>query len=885
MEGKCGWKWIFTNFFLVILSLLIAAEPSGAQTVRQITDSKTTVAGPGALDDAGTAVFTGASTDQLGTNPKHTFVVLKFDAASGAGTTLFSAPDGVSPLVSVSDDGQWLAFPSPSDLTGQNHDQSIELFVMRSDGSQLLQLSNDPAPNAGSVTLVALSGNATRVAFLSNSDPLGSNPQHRVQLFVVNRDGSGLRQLTQAAAGSVGAVSISDDGSRIAFTHAADLTGANPDLGSEVFAINADGTGLRQLTNTPADFSSSSPALSGNGQRIAFQSNGNLTGGNADNQTEIFIVNWDGTGMRQLTTTRTLLGITGDPASMSPSISDDGVYIYFFSNHSVLLAFPPINLDANYEIFRVKNDATGLRAITSTNILTVLACALPTVSGNANRIAYLELGFSSLALRVCDGTGGSQRTLVTYDLVFNGQADLSPDGSRVVFVQSTGLLGGGRLRRVQRDGSDPATIGTLGGTPASPSIAADNRTIAFSSTGDAGGNSDGSEEIYTIQADGSGLLMLTSAGEDFASQNPVIAANGSWIVFDSNADLTGSNSDGSREIFRVAPGGSGLAQLTTGPAGTVSRAPRPDASGDWLVFESNADLDGGNPDGTYEVFRMRLDGTGLQRLTTDPLNSSGAADISGDAGLVVFASTADLAGTNPEFNAEIFSFESSSGTLRQLTSFAGGGSGSPRISGNGQWVYFNSDAPVFEQDPDNPSDLYRVPAAGGPIQRVGALRAGVLGAIGGVDLGGMSIGLGGGSALATGDSGESAVFSGIGNFTEANPDLLPELWMIDRLEVPVFTIGKENPTVLRWSILSGPVRYDAIRGDVSALGPAGLGPVACLENDSPDADTAGFADPAAPPAGKSWFFLFRGSQGLLDGPGSYGQGTYGERVPSTGDCP
>lgn len=887
MEKRYGQERTVLNIILTGLLCAFLAPPASAQIVKQITDFKTTVAGPGALDDAGTAVYTGASTAQLGNNPQHAFLVLKFDAATGAGTTVLSAPDGVSPLVSVSDDGQWLAFPSPSDLTGQNHDQSIELFVMRTDGTQLMQVTNDPAVNGGSVTMVAMAGNGSRIAFLSNCDPLGTNSTHETQLFLVNRDGSGLIQLTFAVSGSFGAIAISDDGTRLVFAHDADLTGGNPDLGSEVFAINADGTNLRQMTSTPAEFESGSPALSGNGTRIAFQSNGDLTGGNADNQTEIFIINWNGTGLRQLTTTQTLLGITGDPASMSPSITDDGVYIYFFSNHSVLLAFPPINLDANFEIFRVKNDGTGLRTITNTAILSVFACALPTVSGNANRITYFELGPSSLAIKAADGTGGSQRTLVTYDLIFNGQADLSPDDSRVVFIQSTGLLGGGQLYRIQKDGSDLATVGSLGGTPASPSIAADNRTIAFSSTGDPGGsaNSDGSEEIFTIQADGSGLRMLTSASADFDSSNPVITSDGNWIVFDSNADLTGSNADASREIFGVHPDGTGLIQLTNGPAGTTSTAPRPDALGNWLVFESNADLDGGNPDGTYEVFRVRLDGTGLQRLTGDPLHNSGTPDITNDGNWVVFSSTADPLGTNPEFNAEVFSFDISSGTLRQLTTMAIGNSSGPRISGNGIWVFFNSDAPIFEQDPDNPSDLYRVPATGGTIQRVGGLRAGVLGSIGGIDLGSMSIGIGGGNAIASGDSGDISVFSGIGNFTENNPDLLPEIWVIDRLTPASFSIGKDSPTVLHWSIESGPVRYDAIRGTVSQLSSTGLGPVTCLENDSPDADTTGFGDSPDPASGEAFFYLYRGSQGLFDGPGSYGHGFFGERVPSSGGCP
>ena len=80
--------------------------------------------------------------------------------------------------VSVSDDGQWIAFISNGDLSGQNHDRSYEVFVMRADGTQLTQLSNDPAVNGGSVIAVAMAGGASKVAFFANTNPLGGNPNH-----------------------------------------------------------------------------------------------------------------------------------------------------------------------------------------------------------------------------------------------------------------------------------------------------------------------------------------------------------------------------------------------------------------------------------------------------------------------------------------------------------------------------------------------------------------------------------------------------------------------------------------------------------------------------------------------------------------------------------
>jgi Tol biopolymer transport system component len=864
---------------LTLFLLLLAAVPVAAQTVRQVTDDKTTLASPGALDDAGSVVFAGASLDIGGANPSHTFQVVRFDAVTGAATQITSTPDGTAALVSISDDGQWLAFASPADLVGQNHDQSTELYVMASDGTQLAQLTDDPAVNAGSVSAVAISGDGSRVAFTANTDPLGTNPANLGQLFTIDRDGTGLAQVSTLTDGSIGAFSISDDGTRIAFSHAGDLPGGNPALGGEVFAIDADGTNLRQLTSSPMGFGSSSPSLSGNGLRVAFQSDADLTGGNAVNQDEVFIVDWDGTNLAQLTTTGQVLGLLGDPASGSPAITDDGQVVVFQSNNSRL--FPPLNVDGNFEIFRINVNGTGLTPLTGT--LLEAGSFLPVVSGSGNRIAFYGVD-TDIKLQVMDGNGGSGLDLLVFDLVLNAQPDVSADGSRVAFVKSTGLFGGDQVWKVESDGSGLAQLTTLAtGGAAGPSLSGDGQTIVFSADGDpTGGNVDASGEIFSIQADGTGIAQLTSGAADTASQQPVLAASAGVVVFDSDADLTGGNADLSREIFKVNLDGTGLVQLTNGILDTTSRLPQVDDSGTWAVFESNADLDGGNADGSFEVWRVRTDGGMLQRITGDPVEGSGSPDVSGAGDLVIFTSTADPLGTNPELNAEIFSWNPANSTLTQLTSFAEGSSGGARLSGDGAWVYFSSDAPIFESDPDTPTDLYRLPVAGGPIERVGALRAGAVGGIG-------PIGLGGGGAMVPDATGDTVVFSGIGDFTEANKDLLSELWVIDRQAVPVLDVDAGSPAAVAWTHNSGPLRYDAIRGDIASLADGGatvdLGPVICLEDDSPDADTVGFEDTDQPVPGQAFFYLYRGTQGLLDGPGSYGAASDGrERLAGAGDC-
>jgi len=243
--------------------------------------------------------------------------------------------------------------------------------------------------------------------------------------------------------------------------------------------------------------------------------------------------------------------------------------------------------------------------------------------------------------------------------------------------------------------------------------------------------------------------------------------------------------------------------------------------------------------------------------------------------LVAFSSSADLVGENPEHNREIFVYDLDAGTTTQLTSYAKGDSTAPRFSRDGRYVFFLSSAPITEDDPDDPDDLYRVEVATGEIVRVGGLRFGVP------------------ERPAVDETGNLVAFSGVGEFTSwENPDLMNEIWVIDGTVPPVIRVGKETPTLVAWDVESGPIRYDVIRGDLEKIAGPGpgdtvdLGPVACIEDGSPDADTRGDEDPEGPAAGHGFFYLYRGSQGLAAGPGSYGTSSDGrDREPSSGDCP
>jgi Tol biopolymer transport system component len=130
---------------------------------------------------------------------------------------------------------------------GPNQDD--EIYVMNADGSEQTNLTNNPANDWGP----AWSPDGTKIAF--NSMRTGNLPQ----LFVMNVDGSGIKQLTEEEAEYP---AWSPDGSKIAFMSSI------PDY--EIYVMNVDGSGLTRLTNAPGE--DGWPAWSPNGKKIVFES-------------------------------------------------------------------------------------------------------------------------------------------------------------------------------------------------------------------------------------------------------------------------------------------------------------------------------------------------------------------------------------------------------------------------------------------------------------------------------------------------------------------------------------------------------------------------------------------------------------------------------------
>ena len=186
-----------------------------------------------------------------------------------------------------------------------------EIWVMNDDGSGLVQLTTGMRAEAP-----AWSPDGSRIAF--HADLGGTN----YDIYVMDAGGGNIVRLTADPA-TDGFPDWSPDGTKLAFRRIVSGT-------SQILVMNADGTGVVQLTTGPGG---STPAWSPDGTRIAFDSD--RTG-----QGEIYVMNAGGTGITQVSTA----------GGMKPDWSLEGSRIVFYARRNNQFDIYAINPDGTREV-------------------------------------------------------------------------------------------------------------------------------------------------------------------------------------------------------------------------------------------------------------------------------------------------------------------------------------------------------------------------------------------------------------------------------------------------------------------------------------------------------------------------------------------------------
>lgn len=322
-----------------LLSITAAgAKADGAATVASIDDSGETVAFRTAATNLDPADATAARTDIYVRRGNEMLLASRADGAGGAPV------NGVEITASVSGDGSRVVFGAQTALVGGLEPRAIVVAARDLTPGSTIAVSRPPgaAPflNAGgSASGGSASADGRFVAFSSDARGLGAPASAGMSVFV--RDTvTGAAVLASREDGPDGAplggesvqAHLSADGRRVAFV-TFDRDGGTRifvrDLaaGQTVRVDRADGAG-----GAPANGFSSTPTISDDGARVAFESAAtNLGDGDTDAATDVHV--------RVLADGQTLLasradgaaGAKGNAGSTEPVLSGDGRSVAFVS--------------------------------------------------------------------------------------------------------------------------------------------------------------------------------------------------------------------------------------------------------------------------------------------------------------------------------------------------------------------------------------------------------------------------------------------------------------------------------------------------------------------------------------------------------------------------
>jgi len=495
----------------------------------------------------------------------------------------------------VSPDGKRVAFVS-------ERDGNMEIYSMNADGSDQKRLTGNFALDDHP----AWSPDGRRLVFTSTRQPADKPGQGWNAIYVMNADGSGVKRLSPPGVTDYSpAWSPSND--HIAFVA----------QGRGVCVMKPDGSERRVVARDGGW-----PAFAGNGERLYFHKH-------HEGHWGIWQVRLDGSDLKRLTppgldvctpagsvtpgrlavavfrkngrqielldlATGKLSPVTDERTDhWNPSLSPDGKVLYHKAT--------PGPVGPRVELWGAPPD-------TDVRMLRIVDGMFPAFSPDGKRIAFIDgifdAGRRSLAIMNHDGNGHKR--------IWSGPTDLfslswAHSGDLLAFSRG-GYFRGAKTKidiaTVRPDGSELNTLIADASNNGWPSFSPDAKQFVFRS-----GRS-GAKNLYIANRDGSGQRRLTSGNwtDTMGHWSPT----GEWIAF-------ASNRDGDFHLWLIKPDGSGLRKLL---GGARHNHPHFSPDGKWLVFASGhagTSVEAVSLPRTDEpfgeLFAIRLDGTGLIRLT------------------------------------------------------------------------------------------------------------------------------------------------------------------------------------------------------------------------------------------------------------------------------
>jgi len=197
-----------------------------------------------------------------------------------------------------------------------------------------------------------------------------------------------------------------------------------------------------------------------------------------------------------------------------------------------------------------------------------------------------------------------------------------------------------------------------------------------------------------------------------------INADGTRIAFDSKANINGGNPDGNFQVYLFDTTTGVITQITDEPGFLDSVSPSINADGTRIAFASEADINGGNPGGNSQIYLFDTTTGVITQITDEMAGNSFFPSINADGTRIAFFSSSNISGGNPDGIFQVFLFNTTTGIFTQVTDETAGVSDSPSINADGTRIAFTSEADINGENPGGVPRIYLFDTATGIITQI-----------------------------------------------------------------------------------------------------------------------------------------------------------------------